>query len=267
MEVLTLLNEKGGVGKTTLAVHMAMGLALRGYRTLLLDADPQGHATIRCGLEKAPGMYELMMKGAAWGAVCQTVAPERYGIPGEIVPEALLRVVPSNVETRRIGDVDDALLLADRLDEIDDVDVVVVDTPPTPSVLHGVIYMATTTVIYPTTLTYTAFDGLAESIRRREAADMARHAKWGLPAIRLGGIVPVAYRANTAEQTAHLESLRRAFGGRVWRAIPQRVIWQESESAARPVFALEPNGDAAADVWEILDNTARLFAPEPMEAA
>lgn len=255
MKTIVILNEKGGVGKTTLAVHIACGLACRGTRVMLIDGDPQGHATVRTGLKKAPGLYDLLVRDAEWLAVAKAVAPERYGIPGERLPEAALWVTPSNVETRNIASsISDADGLALRLDELRDlVDVVVIDTSPTPSLLHGAFYTAADAILYPTKLTFTSFDGLVESIKRRMAADETRRAKWGMAALEVLGIVPMEYRSMTVEQQTNLDSLRKQFGKLVWEPIPQRTIWTESESMALPVYNLEPNSAAAGDVWEIID--------------
>lgn len=254
MKTITLLNEKGGVGKTTLAVHLAMGLALRGKRVMLVDGDPQGHATVRCGQRKAPGLYDLLVRDEAWERVAKVVSPELYGVPGD-VPEGKLWVLPSNVETRNIANsISDADLVASRLEElVDIVDVVLIDTSPTPSLLHGAFYTATDGILYPTMLTFTSFDGLVESIKRRQAADRTRAARWGLPEIEVLGIVPVAYREQTMEQQRNLKELHGHFGAAVWRPIAMRTIWTETEASARPVYALEPSGPAAADVWELLD--------------
>lgn len=255
MQVITLLNEKGGVGKTTLAVHIAAGLACRGQNVLMVDGDPQGHATVRFGLKKEPGLYNLLVRDAAWEETTRTVPPERYGMPGERLPTGRLWVVPSNVETRNIANsISDADLLAIRLDEIADrVDVVVMDTSPTPSLLHGAFYTATDAIIYPTKLTYTSFDGLVESIRRRQAADNSRAARWQLPRIEVMGVIPIEYRGNTLEQQENLAELQRQFGSLVWMPVPQRTLWTESESRALPVFALDPSSGAALDAWEIID--------------
>lgn len=255
MKIITLLNEKGGVGKTTLAVHIAAGLAVRGKRVLLIDGDPQGHATVRSGLKKTPGLYDLLVRDAEFTQVTRRISGERFGLVGDRLPDGELLVLPSNVETRGIVNaIDEAERLAIRLDELRDlVDVVLVDTSPTPSLLHGVFYTATDAVIYPTKLTYTSFDGLVESIKRRMAADETRAARWHLPRIEVLGIVPVEYRRGTNEQDANLAELRGQFGDLVWAPIPQRTIWTESESKALPVWNLRSSDPAAFDAWELLD--------------
>lgn len=255
MKVITLLNEKGGVGKTTLANHLAWGLAARGWRVLLVDGDPQGHATIRSGLQKAPGIYDLLVRDAQWKEVARTVPPERFGIPGDRLPEGKLYVLPGNVETRNIANsISEAEVLGVRLQELSNmVNFVVIDSSPTPSLLHGVFYTATDSVIYPTQLALGSFDGLVESIKRRLAADQARSNKWQMPPIDVLGIVPTMYRSVTSEQSDNYKELQKQFGDLVWQPIPQATIWTESESRGLPVFNLQPSSTAAAHVWEMID--------------
>jgi chromosome partitioning protein len=255
MKVITLLNEKGGVGKTTLATHMAMGMAARGAKVLLVDGDPQGHATIRCGLKKSPGLYDLLVRDAQWRDVVATVAPEKYGIPGDVLPTGRLWVLASNVETRNVANsISEVSLLAERLEDWQSsIDVVVIDSSPTPSLLHGVFYTATDYVVYPTQLAFSSFDGLVESIKHRMEADKSRQNRWSLPNIEVLGIVPTMYRSVTTEQRDNLTELKNQFGSMVWEPIPQATIWQEAESRARSVYSLDPNCDAAGHVWEMCD--------------
>jgi len=227
----------------------------RGNRVMLIDGDPQGNATVRMGWKKSPGLYDLVVRDAEFKNVTRMVAPERYGIPGEGMPHGSLYVIPSNVETRNIANsISDADTLAVRLQELKErIDLGVIDTSPTPSLLHGVFYTAADAIIYPTKLTYTSFDGLVESIVRRQKADQIRAERWGLKPIEVMGIVPMEYRGNTIEQQENLVKLQKEFGKLVWNPIPQRTIWTESEGAALPVYALEPQSDAACDVWELAD--------------
>ncbi len=255
MKVITLLNEKGGVGKTTLATHMAMGMAARGAKVLLVDGDPQGHASIRCGVKKSAGLYDLLVRDAQWSQVIKQVAPEKFGIVGEVLPSGRLWLLPSNVETRNIANsISESSLLAERLDDWGtSIDVVVIDSSPTPSLLHGVFYTATDFVVYPTQLAFSSFDGLVESIKHRKQADAARASRWAMPDIEVLGIVPTMYRSVTNEQRDNYAELQKQFGKEVWQPIPQATIWMESESRAQPVYQLDPGSDAAGHVWEMCD--------------
>lgn len=255
MKTITLVNEKGGVGKTTIAGHLAAGLAAKGKRVMLIDGDPQGHASIRAGVKKGPGLYDLMVREAEWKNVVKLVPPEKYSVPGERISSGTLWVLPSNVETRNIANsISDADSFAMRLDEISGmVDYCIIDTSPTPSLLHGAFYTATDAIIYPTMLAFTSFDGLAESIKRRQVADKVRESRWGLAPIELMGIVPVAYRSVTSEQKHNLMELRKTFGKAVWTPIAQAVIWQETESRALPVWQLEPSHPATKQAWAMVE--------------
>lgn len=253
MKVITLINAKGGVGKTTIANHLAFGLAARGARVLLVDGDPQGHATIRTGLPKSPAIYDLLVRDAQWRDVIKVIPPEQFGIPYQRLPSGSLWVLSSNVETRSIADnMSEVGLFGERLDELHStLDFVVVDTSPTPSLLHGVFYMATDHIIYPTQLAYTSFDGLVESVKVRMAADETRRTRWTLPKIDVLGIVPTMYRGNTKEQRDNLHALRQQFKALVWEPIPQATIWLEAESRGRTVYGINPHSNAARHVWMI----------------
>lgn len=252
MKIITLLNEKGGVGKTTLATHIAAGLAIRGLRVTLVDADPQGHATVALGLQKEPGLYDLLVRDAPFKSVLRFIPPKSYQV-GEQPVKGQLYVLPSNVETRNIANsISDAFAVSDRFKDLKDaIDVVIFDTSPTPSLLHGSIYIATDAIIYPTLCEYLSFDGLVESIKHRQAAQTHRE-RWGLGPIDVMGIVPTMYRTKTLEHTENLRQLRQQFGVLVWDPIPQRTIWAEAAALRRPVFSFAPDSKAAEDAWAVV---------------
>ena len=255
MYKITFGNEKGGVGKTTLATHAAAGLAVRGYRVLLVDTDPQGHATVMFGLTKEPGLYNLLVRNAGFAEVVRDVPPEQYGIPGERLPQGRLSVLPSNVETRNIANsISDVGLIGQRFEEIESAyDAVIFDTSPTPSLLHGTVYIATDGIIYPTKAEIWGFDGLKEAMGHRKQAEGYRQHTYGLPAIKVLGIVPTMVESQTIEHQTNLEMLSKAFGDLVWPSMAKRIIWAETSKYGRPVYALQPNHDAALDVWEMID--------------
>jgi chromosome partitioning protein len=246
MHVITLLNEKGGVGKTTLATHIAAGLAVLGHRVVIIDADPQGHATVMCNMPKEPGLYNLLVRDAGLQDTMRQVPPEQFRIKGQELKGQLF-IVPSNIETRNIANsISDAFAVSDRIRELEDlIDFVVFDTSPTPSLLHGSIYLATDHIIHPTKCEYLSFDGLVESIKHREAAQQHRD-RWNLGPIEVMGIVPTMYRRQTLEHRENLKDLRKMFGDKVWPPISQGTIWTEAVSERRPVFSIQP-GTRAAD--------------------
>ena len=252
MKVLSLLNEKGGVGKTTLSTHIAAGLAIRGNRVLLIDADPQGHATVALNLRKEPMLHDLLVRDLPFQKAVRRVAPESYGTPGESVSGELL-VIPSDMSTRVIPLMtSDVMVVKNRIEELENViDVVVFDTAPTPSLLHGSIYMTTDFILYPTKCEYLSFDGLIESMKHREEASKAR-VNLGLPEVKIGGILPTMYRPGTQADEYGIEVLKQRFGNLVWPAINLRTVWSQAAFARRILFNFAPNTKAAAEAWKVV---------------
>lgn len=251
MKVITLLNEKGGVGKTSLAVHAAAGLAIKGYRVVLIDADAQGHATIALGRSKEPGFYDLIVREAPFDQVLRHIPRERYAAP-EIIPtmKGELYLVASNVETRSIAqNISDAFAVLKRIMQLRDaIDFVIFDTSPTPSLTHASIYMATDAIVMPTKLEAWSFDGLRETLAHKDQFQPIRQ-QYNLSAIKLYGIVPTLYRKGTLEHDTNLEILKERFGNQVWEPIPQRTIWSEAATAKCTVFALAPDSKTAQEAW------------------
>lgn len=263
MRVLTFANEKGGVGKTTVATTIGAGLAARGLRVVVIDADAQGHATFGLGLKPEPGFYDLLVREAEWRTVLRVLPPERYGIPGTSGSQqkGLLAVVPGNTETQFIASkVDQLDIIIERLEELrDHVDVVVFDTSPTPSLLHGVIYMATDVLLYPTLCETLSLNGLLSTIRNRETFSRTRQNMIGRE-IAIGGIIPTMYRGKTVEHGVNHDGLRQRYGDLVWNPVGDRITWPEAAAQRVPVYNHAPDSLAAADAWELVDRTMELVS-------
>lgn len=253
MRIITLLNEKGGVGKTTNAIHIAAGLASRGKRVVLVDADPQGHSSIGLGLAKQRKLYELLVQDFEFDQVLVPVPPERWAV--DEAKAGHLAIIPSNVETRAIPTAlnDDIFRVVDRFEELKGIfDVAIFDTPPTPSLLHGMIYLATDAIIYPTMLEAWSLDGLIESLSHREEAGRQRD-RFNLAKIEVLGIIPTKYRGVTLEHRENLDRLNKRFKSLMWEPVAERTIWAEAASQQRPVYRFAPNSDAALECWDLVD--------------
>ena len=244
--------EKGGIGKTTMSVHLAMWKAAEGRNAMVVDADPQSHATRQMRQPKQPGLYNLLVRPdeeeGKWQKVLRQVQPEVYGGGGN------LYVVPSNVETRGIP-----LMMADvytldtRLRQLERfVDEVVIDTPPTPSLLHSAILMASDWMIYLTELEFNSLDSLLETMKHVKEAN-TRRSQSGGRAIRQLGIIPMMFRAGTRNHADNLAALQEQFGDLVWNPIALSTDWPSAGQVQEPVWSYAPNSQATKDWYAFIE--------------
>ncbi len=250
MKVITLLNEKGGVGKTTLATHIAAGLAIRGARVVLMDSDPQGHATISMGLQKQPTFHDLLVRGMGYD---EALVKVNGAVLSNNSPRGELFIVPTDHSARVIPLMtDDANIVYKRVNELRNfADYVIFDTSPTPSLLHAAIFRVTDYYIHPTKSEYLSFDGLANSIQRPKQIERPD----GKPAQTLG-IVPTMYRQNVGADEHALNMARQAFGDTVWDPLTLRTIWTQASFAQRVLFKYAPEHEATAQVWGVVNRVA-----------
>ena len=250
--VVTFSNEKGGVGKTACAVHTAAGLAAQGRKVLLIDSDPQGHATTLVGHPKAGHLYDLLARSAPFRQVMKPVAPEFYG---SHEPKSRLMLIAGNVETYHIGNVQGNMyVLAERLQEVRQLfDTIIIDTSPTPSLLHAVIYLATDYIVYPTVPEYLSLDGLVESMTHLDSFRTLRE-------VQIAGIQPTMVREQTWEHRDLMERLGEKYEGLIWESITRSIIWPEAARARLPVFVYNPTHQASEQVWTMVRHIEELSA-------
>jgi chromosome partitioning protein len=272
--LIGLLNEKGGVYKTTLAITFGAALAMLGKRVVIVDADPQGHATMRLDVKKQPGLYNLLIRDEEFEGVLRYVSPQVFAPDAELVEHAAmgfihrskgeLWLLPGNLETRGISFQNpDLFLVSNRFDEIAGwADVVIFDTSPTPSPLNSTIYAAIDGVILPTECTYSSLDGLAGSLLRKEKADTARQ-QHDFAESKVLGIIPTAYRVDTTAHDIGVEKLREKYKRLVWPPLPQRTIWEQAEWVKESIFRHAPRDVAALEAWANVDRLLKAL-PEPV---
>lgn len=247
MYTITLLNEKGGVGKTSLANALASGLAVRGHRVLVADTDAQGHATLSFGVPKEAGLYNFLVRRDET-AKCLKKVPKDVWLPEDKESQGEIFIIPSNFETRNIASsMGDGFYLANRIRSMADVfDFVIFDTSPTPSLLHTSIYMATDGIIYPTELEALSVDGLMESEARLSNAN-DYFVKRGIRSpIEPLGIVPNKTTMRLIEHGEYWKALVNEFGQDImFKPISDRVKWKEAQTARKSIFAYAPDSDEA----------------------
>jgi len=237
MKIVAFANQKGGVGKTTTAVHLAHGLALTGRRVLLVDLDPQGHVAVSLGLDKAPGLFNLICENHSLSDVIQTARPGLDILPGDKRTEQVKRMIAASHLPQTI--------LRDLL-KATPYDVVMIDMAPSLDVLHINGLVASDWVLIPTRPDALAMDGVREVLLTM--AEVAQEPTGGTRKKRHKfegyAVLPTFFDRTTRETLTQLQEMVNAFGERVWPPIPQDTALREAAAYGRTLFEYRPSAKA-----------------------
>jgi chromosome partitioning protein len=146
-------------------------------------------------------------------------------------------------------------ILAERLRELEDyIDVVVIDTAPSASIMHTVVYHASTHILHPTECQFLSLNGLVSTLERRSIPNIEQQ---GITAVTLG-IIPTKYRSNTLEQKENFEELQTRYGELVWEPIKWRTIWTEAAPTMSAVWMLDPKSPAVDEINNIINRVIQV---------
>ena len=257
-KIMTVCNQKGGVGKTTTAVNLAASFAHRGKRVLLIDLDPQGNATMGSGIDK--NAFETGTLNILLGE-------------SELKP-ALLRsetghydVLASN---RDLTGVDIALMqrparelcLKNALAPLlDDYDYVLIDCPPTLSLLMLNGLAAADSVLIPMVCEYYALEGLSDLL-----ATIRRIRQTINPKLDIAGVVFVMFTSQNRLSLEVSSQLRNYFGQRVLdTVIPRNVRLAEAPSHGMPALAYDEKAKGTQAYLDLADELLAMKEPPPMQ--
>ena len=235
--IFVIANQKGGVGKTSIAVNLSASLAHYGRRVLLVDLDPQGNATTGSGLDK--GACEKTVYGVLLG---------EYPVAEAIRScEGGYEIVPSNrelagAEVELIGIERREFRLRDALrDAAKGYDFVVIDCPPALNMLTVNGFAAADAVIIPMQCEYYALEGLSDLV------GTLRKVKQNLnPAIEIEALVRTMYDPRSTLTVQVSDELKRHYGDKVFdTVIPRNVRIAEAPSFGKPVLLHDPGSKGA----------------------
>ncbi|MCE5280437.1 MAG: AAA family ATPase [Planctomycetaceae bacterium] len=250
MKVIAMINQKGGVGKTTSVVNLGAALATAARDVLLIDMDPQSHMTLHLSSEPPEGssVYDLLTQQASIDAVTVKAADHLWMAPAVIdlaAAEMELTGVPGREQILR-----KALAAADERRW----DFVLIDCPPSLGLLTLNALAAADEVIIPLQPHFLALQGLGKLL---ETISLVQHRI--NPRLRVGGVILCMYEHNTrlaGEVVADLEAFFAAAKGtnspwsraRIFKSIIRRNIkLAESPSFGQTIFQYEPASHGAAD--------------------
>ena len=258
--VITVANQKGGVGKTTSAVNLAVCLALHGATVLVIDLDPQGNASTALGVPhhaEVPDIYQVLIESVPIAQVVQ---------PADGVPR--LRVVPATIDLAG-AEIELVSLVAreSRLQraieaycaaEGSDVDYVIVDCPPSLGLLTVNAMVATSEVLIPIQCEYYALEGLGQLLR---TIDMVKaHLN---PRLAVSTILLTMYDARTRLSAGVAEEVRSHFDERVLKtAIPRSVRISEAPGYGQSVVTYDPGSRGSIAYLEAAREIATRGAEE-----
>jgi chromosome partitioning protein len=242
--VMAIANQKGGVGKTTTAINLGACLADLGFRTLVVDLDPQGNASTGLGVNPRGlehSMYHVIIHDVPLEDCIEPtsvknlfVAPASLDLAG-----AEIELVPAFSRELKLRRALSAVL--------SDFDYVLIDCPPSLGLLTVNGLAASTEVVVPIQCEYYALEGLGQLLRNVDLVKRSLN-----PDLEVSTIILVMYdaRTNLANQVA--TEVRSHFGSRVCRtAVPRTVRLSEAPSFGQPITTFDPSSRGAIAYREL----------------
>ena len=236
-KVISIANQKGGVGKTTTTVNLGTILAKKGKKVLLIDADPQGNATSGLGVEKNVefSLYDVLVNETEIETTIQDTMIKN------------LKVCPSNInlagaEVELVSMMSREQRLKEKLEEIKDLfDYILIDCPPSLGLITLNSFTASDSVLIPVQCEYYALEGLGQLLNTINL--VKKHLNKD---IQIEGALLTMYDIRTNLSNQVVKEVKKYFGGKVYKTvIPRNVRLSEAPSYGMPITEYDPRSKGA----------------------
>jgi chromosome partitioning protein len=241
-KIIAVVNQKGGVGKTTTTVNITAALHALGRRVLLCDFDPQANATSGMGVDKnaaSPNVYDVLVSGAD---SARAVVSTKFG-----------DVLPSNkalagAGIEMIGIDNREMLLKNALDSLaEKYDYIFIDCPPSLELLTVNALCAAGSLLVPVQCEYYALEGLSDLLATVRLVKRRLN-----PGLSMEGVLLTMFDSRTNLSLQVAEEVKRHFPGQVYATvIPRNVRLSEAPSHGKPISAYDPYS-RGAEAYKLL---------------
>ncbi|MBI9012969.1 MAG: ParA family protein [Clostridiales bacterium] len=237
-KVISIFNQKGGVGKTTTNVNLSACLAKRGKRVLIIDNDPQGNSTSGVGIDKSQvpySLYDVLVDGINPNdAIVETEYSNLFVLPSN-VDLAGAEIELSSLDKREFR-------LKKAIDQIrDDYDYIFMDCPPSLGLLTINSLIAADSILIPIQCEYYALEGVSSLLNTYQLVKKSLNRD-----LEIQGVVLSMYDGRTNLSMQVLEEVKSHFGDKVYKSvIPRNVRLAEAPSYGMPIIHYDANSKGA----------------------
>jgi chromosome partitioning protein len=242
--ILAIANQKGGVGKTTTAINLGAALALRGYKTVLIDLDPQANST----------MSYVDMTGVA-RSLFDALTDPACQVADIIVPSPVegLSIIPSRIglaklEAKLVGEMDAHFRLKDKLETLARThEMILIDCPPALGLLTVNALVAATHLMIPIQSSYFALEGTDDLLETVEKVRSRAN-----PGLEIMGVLITMHDKRTSLARDIRAQIQKVFGSKVFKTvITKSVRLEESPAYKESIFTFAPDSSGATEYYSL----------------